>query len=330
MQYFQLRFSTAIHLSKILSSLCRNAVFAVKTESGALDGVITGCSREEDFYLSISTDRTLFICCEKRKGMSFFGCLDNHFNEPTIILRNYSNDFSNGLAGVGSKVLSGFSNKIPSRYITLPSKSRLVGYGCPTESIERYMKARATNYTEIANEVNDILPPVATLNRFRTVIKTVLRHDVHDGSSSHYSSEMTKESLSKCFNCSARIKKIPLKVTQRHVLCKDLVSLGYVNTDKSISLEMVIQKLHTTRASLSQGCKEATGIGPMEMLRFIRLDHVYQALSDSAVRQSLNLQSVEMFRKHYGFMSRGNFAGIYKTYFEESPRDTLIRSKAKQ
>ena len=114
---------------------------------------------------------------------------------------------------------------------------------------------------------------------------------------------------------------------QRHELCKDLVARGYANADKVQSLQDVIRQLHTSRAFLAQGCKEALGIGPMEVLRFIRLEHIHLALRDSSIRKKLNLTSVEDIREHYGFISRGNFASTYKTFFGESPNHTLTQSR---
>lgn len=332
-KYLQLHFATAVELNKILSNLFDNDFYVVKIEPGILSGVLTISFGEEDVYASITANRALFLCSEKRmfisseekRLMSCFSCFDNHPEAPIGSVRNFSNDLSD----IAPQILSGFSNKTRFRHLIMPAKSRLLAYGCPVESLESYMKLRGTNYAKIANEANNILPPIMALNEFRIVVKSMLRHIVCEDSNAPYSSEMVKESLSKCFDSSAKIEKIPLKVIQRHELCKDLVAFGYANVDKFISLELVIQQLHTTRASVSQGCKEALTIGPMEVLRFIRLDHVHQALSDPAIRQKLNLQSVEMIRKYYGFMSRGNFAGTYKTYFEESPKDTLMRSRIK-
>ena len=65
----------------------------------------------------------------------------------------------------------------------------------------------------------------------------------------------------------------------------------------------------------------------MEVLRFIRLEHVHLALRQPNIRQRLKLKNVEVTRMHDGFMSRGNFASAYKTDFEESPNQTLILSR---
>ena len=65
----------------------------------------------------------------------------------------------------------------------------------------------------------------------------------------------------------------------------------------------------------------------MEVLRYIRLEYVKQALSSNKIRQDLGCSKIEDIREHYGFKSRGNFAALYKSYFDESPRETLLKSK---
>ena len=121
----------------------------------------------------------------------------------------------------------------------------------------------------------------------------------------------------------------PIKLTHRHELCKDLIIWGHAHVEEELTLERVLEELHTTRASLSQGCKEVLGMGPMEVLRSIRLEHVYQALSSQQIREQLGCRKIEDIREHYGFNSRGNFAALYKSYFDESPRETLMKSKMK-
>ena len=96
--------------------------------------------------------------------------------------------------------------------------------------------------------------------------------------------------------------------------------------NEELTLEWVLAELHTTRASLSQGCKEVLGMGPMEVLRLIRLDHVHQALDNLETRKQLGYSKIEDIREHYGFKSRGNFAALYKSYFEETPRETAKRN----
>ena len=130
-----------------------------------------------------------------------------------------------------------------------------------------------------------------------------------------------------CFSTAHISDHVPIKLTHRHELCKDLIIWGHAHVEEELTLERVLDELHTTRASLSQGCKEVLGMGPMEVLRSIRLEHVHQALSSQQIRRQLGCSKIEDIREHYGFNSRGNFAALYKSYFGESPRQTLADSK---
>lgn len=245
--------------------------------------------------------------------------------EAVINLRNYSNDLSH----VATQALGGFTTKTNFRHFHLPANTRLLNYSCEIENIDRYMKENASHYEVIVNQTNAILPLGKSLNQFQTVVQTALRHNCNQDITTEPYNELVKQSLAKCFRSSTHIKSIPIKEAQRHALCKDLVMWGYANVDLPVSLDVVIENLHTTRASLSQGCKETLGIGPMEILRSIRLEHVYKALASSGIRNKLNLRNVENIREYYGFMSRGNFAATYKNYFGERPKETQLKSQQK-
>ncbi len=275
---------------------------------------------EDDVFLSISSNRSIFFCCDKNDRKTTFTCAESN-TQIVNNLRNYSNDLSH----VVTEVLGGFTNKTNFRHFNLPANIKLLSFSDNEREITSYMKKCVSNFEKLANQTNAIIPSVESLRQFRTVVKTALQHNVNEGTKIELYNEIAKQSLVKCFDSSKQIKNIPLKETQRHMLCKDLVVWGYANIDAPLSLELAIEQLHTTRASLSQGCKETMGIGPMEILRYIRLEHVYKALTSSEIRKQLDLKNVEKIREHYSFMSRGNFAGTYKTYFEESPKKTLMK-----
>ena len=321
-KFIQLQLSTAIDAANCLSNIFCNPVFAVKTQPGAMECNLTASFGEDDVFLSIRSNRSIFFCCDKNDGKTTFTCADTNA-EDVNNLRNYSNDLSH----IATKALGGFTNKTNFRHFNLPANIRLLSFSKDKEDITSYMLKNTSNFEELANQTNAIIPSIESLNQFRTVVKMALQHSGNEGTKAEHYNEIVKQSLVNCFNSSKQIKNIPLKETQRHMLCKDLVAWGYANVDTPLSLEIAIEQLHTTRASLSQGCKETMGIGPMEILRYIRLEHVHKALTSSEIRKQLNLRKVEEIREHYSFMSRGNFAGTYKTYFEESPKKTLMKSE---
>ncbi len=110
----------------------------------------------------------------------------------------------------------------------------------------------------------------------------------------------------------------------RHDLIRELVHWGFQNGHQPLNLDDVSRALYTSRRTLILGSKESTGMGPMELLRSIRLEQVNWMLRSPATRAASKLHSISEVAQHFGFRSRGNFAAIYRQHFEESPRDTLL------
>jgi len=314
---------TTVDLANCLSEIFGNPAFAVKTQAGAMRCHLTACFGEDDIFFSMISNRSIFFCSDKEDGKTTFSCIDNNSEDDINNLRNYSNDLSR----VATKALGGFTTKTNFRHFHLPANTRLLNYSCKTEMITSYMTKNASNYETIANQANAILPSSESLNQYRAVVKLALRDNGNEDIRAEPYHDIAKAALAKCFISTQQIKRIPIKETQRHSLCKDLVMWGHANIDTPLSLEFVIQKLHTTRTSLSQGCQETLGIGPMTVLRYIRLEHIYKALASSEIGKESNLQNVEQIRGHYGFVSRGNFAATYKNYFDELPKKTNLKSR---
>ena len=166
-------------------------------------------------------------------------------------------------------------------FFHLPRGVRIFTYHCEEHEILEALKHEGLDLDPYRTTSNTILSTSAALKKFRRAIQNRLNLHEAQNSSSNDSGESKEETIhaaiAACFRESQEQNPIPLKMIQRHELCKDLVAWGFNNPDQPQSLEGVIKELHTTRASLSQGCKESLGIGPMEVLRNIRLEHVHQA-----------------------------------------------------
>ena len=68
-------------------------------------------------------------------------------------------------------------------------------------------------------------------------------------------------------------------------------------------------------------------MGPMELLRLIRLEQVNRVLRSNELRKSLELNKVGDIANHFGFASRGHFSAAYQTQYGETPRQTLSKTK---
>ena len=64
----------------------------------------------------------------------------------------------------------------------------------------------------------------------------------------------------------------------------------------------------------------------MEVIRNIRLEYINYILSNRGVRLNHGFNNVEEVRENFGFKTRGNFAALYRKHFNETPRETLLKS----
>jgi len=119
---------------------------------------------------------------------------------------------------------------------------------------------------------------------------------------------------------------VPFKQTPRAQVVKDLVRWSLSDELAPVGLDEVSQRVFSSRRTLIQGCQESFAIGPMELLRYIRLHRVHAALADPSIRQHLGLERVQEIARHYGFLSRGHFARAYQELYECSPAATLMAS----
>ena len=115
----------------------------------------------------------------------------------------------------------------------------------------------------------------------------------------------------------------PFEVAPRQQLVCKLISWGFNNSTTPLKLDDVSKILFSSRRTLIQGCKENFQMGPMELLRLIRLEEVNHFLRSKELRGELKLNKVGEIASHFGFTSRGHFSASYQNHFGESPRHTL-------
>ena len=109
----------------------------------------------------------------------------------------------------------------------------------------------------------------------------------------------------------------------RQKLVHELISWGFINGREELNLDEVSQTLYASRRTLIQGTKEALDLGPMELLKRIRLQQVNGMLHSEELRHAAGLHTVTEVAQHFGFRSRGHFAKAYHQLFAESPSTTL-------
>jgi AraC family ethanolamine operon transcriptional activator len=70
------------------------------------------------------------------------------------------------------------------------------------------------------------------------------------------------------------------------------------------------------------------GVGPMNLLKWVRLQQVQYVLQSRVRMESMGYTSIQDVAVHYGFRSRNHFARDYRQLFGEAPKKTLLRAAA--
>ena len=112
----------------------------------------------------------------------------------------------------------------------------------------------------------------------------------------------------------------------RQKLVREFVDWGFKNADRDCSLDQISETLFASRRTLIQGTKESFGMGPMEMMKRVRLEQVNWILRSPDARADKNFKTISEIAQHYQFQSRGHFAKAYQQVFAESPSETWLKS----
>ena len=116
-------------------------------------------------------------------------------------------------------------------------------------------------------------------------------------------------------------------LTYRCGIVRDLVRWGIENNRQPISLDDLGRTIFSSRSTISQSCREQVGIGPMALLKQIRLQQVQHVLRHREQRQTSPATPCRRWPTTSAF-SRNHFARDYRNLFGEAPRQTLARSAA--
>ena len=130
--------------------------------------------------------------------------------------------------------------------------------------------------------------------------------------------------LVECFSHDANFQSQGLSLPTRAALIRDCLEWGFNNRGTPINLDQLSRTLFASRSSIIQACQETFGVGPMTVLKQIRLHEVHRALNDPLAIPQLNtLPSVGAIARLYGFKSHNHFSRDYSEMFDELPSATL-------
>ena len=112
----------------------------------------------------------------------------------------------------------------------------------------------------------------------------------------------------------------------RQQLVKEFVAWAFSNASQDWNLDQISEFLFASRRTLIQGTKESFDMGPMEMMKRVRLEQVNWILRSPETRVDKNFKTITEVAQHFGFQSRGHFARAYQQIFHETPSETWLKS----
>ena len=308
-------FSSAAELAFLIEGLGQQ-LDVIQLEVGRLNGSFQAEAVGGAVLLSIATNRRLLLYGQRQPGvisvsLEVNGLLDHHA--------------AHGQRMDDPFTVAGIKPDLPEIYCQLTAGSdnlfALVRHG-PFDAF-----ARACGHPRVADclyEANQKrLSPTAFAGLRQAMLNRLERPDCFAGAQA---AEQLFAVLLEALICEQEGSFVPFRQTSRAHVVKDLARWSLSDELAPVGLDEVSQRVYSSRRTLIQGCQESFAIGPMELLRYIRLHRVHEALADPSIRQQLGLERVQEIARHYGFLSRGHFARAYQELYECSPAATLMAS----
>ena len=101
-------------------------------------------------------------------------------------------------------------------------------------------------------------------------------------------------------------------------LLRSMVELAHTEAEgEPLALPEVCRRLNVGKTTLSEHCREAYGMGVMQLFRHVRLEQVRLALLEPSC-----CASIEDIRLRYRFSNRARFANTYRQAFGFLPSET--------
>ena len=311
---------TAFHSASELKQLFKRigkSLDAVQLSPGPLEGCFTMLNLGSMCLLEIRTNQRLLLNGERGDDcMSFCfeatGIADEHrvFNQP---IAPYSlNGFRQG------QVESHFQLTANSTtFLAILSIRRFNSFICHSTGEELITQLKTNNSLQITpamharfrKKFENLLlnPPLTTLHR-------------REATNHLYSSFLN------ALNDKHNVDYLTFTPSPRQELVREFIGWAFKNSRNDLSLDQISESLFASRRTLIQGSKESLGMGPMEMMKRVRLEQVNWILRSTEARANENFKTITQVAQHYGFHSRGHFAKAYQNLFAEAPRDTWLKS----
>ncbi|KZR86557.1 HTH-type transcriptional activator RhaS [Synechococcus sp. MIT S9509] len=165
--------------------------------------------------------------------------------------------------------------------------------------------------------------------QFRKKFQHFLEHQPLTPQQRRHTTNHLYNSFLEAISSKTNAKFLSYAPSPRQRLVREFVSWGFRNTDQDYNLDQISDSLFASRRTLIQGTKESLGMGPMEMMKRVRLEQVNWILRSPDARADQKFRTISEIAQHYGFQSRGHFAKAYQQVFAESPSETWLKSSSR-
>ena len=290
---------------------------AVQLSPGPLKGSFSLLSLGSMCLLEIRTNQRLLLNGERGDDcMSFSfeatGLADDHrlFNKPIV---PYSlNGFRQG------QVESHFQLTANSTtFLAILSVSRFNAF------ISHYERDELIEQLETNNSVQ-IRPGMHA--QFRKKFETLLLNPPLTTQHRRQATNNLYSSFLNALSDKPNVDYLTFAPSPRQKLVREFVDWAFDNSCNDCNLDQISELLFASRRTLIQGTKEAFDMGPMEMMKRVRLEKVNWILRSLEAREAQKFKTITQVAQHYGFQSRGHFAKAYQSLFAETPSETWLKS----
>jgi len=290
---------------------------AIQLSHGVLQGRFRVANLGSIFLVQLKTNQRLLLNGERGTDcMSFSfeatGIADEHrlFNIP---IAPYSlNGFRQGQTESHFQLSANTTS-----YLTILSTSRFNAFLGHCNSEHLIEKLEANNALQI---------PPSLHAQFRKEFEYLIAYPPLTSQQCRQTTNHLYSAFLNAISMQAEAKYLSYAPSPRQQLVKEFVAWAFSNASQDWNLDQISEFLFASRRTLIQGTKESFDMGPMEMMKRVRLEQVNWILRSPEIRIDKNFKTITEVAQHFGFQSRGHFARAYQQIFHETPSETWLKS----
>ena len=123
--------------------------------------------------------------------------------------------------------------------------------------------------------------------------------------------DLLEAQLLETFSDGESAELAPTFPPDRHALSRELVQFAFENSTSALTLNDVCRAFSPS-TTITVSCRDVFGVGPMNLLKWIRLQQVQYVLQCNQRMDQLGYKNIHEVAAHYGFRSRNHFASDYR------------------